>query len=946
MFQFKPSRLLPQQGLILFLLLLLALIPRFYLLGQVPPGLSGDELFNLVDARMIGPGYWPVFLEGNNGREVLFFYLLALSTRLFGATVFAVRLPAALLGVGTVLLIYLIGLSQHNRRIAIVAAGLAAVSLWPVMLSHWGLRAISLAFFTALTVYLFGAGLESGRLRHWLLGGAFLGLTLYTYIPSRLFPAVIAAWFAWIFFSHRRQLFQNGRHLVLSLLLALVVFAPFGLYMLRYPDKVNQRIYGMRSALDEARDGNPAALVPSVMGVARMFTIEGDGEWRYHLAGRPLFDRVTGLFFYGGVLVCLWYVFRRGNGIRERPRFALLLLWLGAMLVPNAVLDANSSFLRAAGAVAPLYLITAIGADTLYGRLYIRWPGVARWAPALLAAALFLTLADTWRGYFHTWSNHPEVRLIYGADVPLMARFLEQNPPPEGARVFIAGDYVVDALPRYWPLYSDRPVTWFAQGGTLPWPDPAADVTTWYLLPAVRPTPAETLSLLKRAGRVVRVSYADGQPAFTLYTLTSSQLSGSPQSSVRVAFAGNPTLIGYDLPPALYRGDTTSLVLHWQIPSPAPSLPNQLTFLEVQLEDEKGNAWSKAGKLMGYPQVGWSDGDHILEFLEVAVPAGMVPGPAYLRFRLRDADGRLYQVVGQATERTGPFLVQSRPTDNWSLRPGQTVFGDVLALGDHAFSTLAEPGLPLNISLEWLALTTPLVDYQVALQLIEPESGATLLRQVSPLWPGVYPPSSWSPGEQVTTYLRLDIPADFAASGELDLHLEVVEPEAETLLPLTQGSSRLAGLKIQTRTRLFEAPPIGNQTNAQFSDDIVLLGYDLDSRSGRAGGELHLTLYWQALATPPENYTVFNHLVDRQGQMQGQFDAPPGSEAWLTATWSPGEIIIDRRVIPIRPEAAPGVADLVVGLYIPGDGRRLPVSAAGIYQANDQLILTAVDLSR
>lgn len=933
------------QWLILSLITLLALVPRLYRLGEIPPGLSGDELFNAIDAGLIGRGYWPVYFEGNNGREILFLYLIALSTKLFGLGAFTIRLPAALLGVGTVVLIYLIGLSQYNRRLALVAAGLAAVSLWPVMLSHWSLRAGSLAFCTALTVYLFSRALQSGRLRYWLAAGVALGLTLYTYIPSRLFPAVIAFWFAWIFFGPREQLRQNGRNLILSLLLALFVFAPFGLYMLRYPDKVNQRIYTMRSALDDARAGDPAALIPPLIAVAKMFTVEGDGEWRYHLAGKPIFDPLTGLFFYVGLLVCLWHALGGSRRVKDRPAYALLLLWLGAMLVPNAVLDANSSFLRAAGAVAPVYLITAVGLDTLYLRLRSRWSGAVAWAPFLLAALLLLTLADTWRGYFQIWASHPEVRQIYNADVAMMAQYLNQNTPPAGVRVFIAGDYVADALPHYWSLYSRQPVTWFNQSGTLAWPDPAAAVATWYLLPAGRSTAAETLLQLGQAERIVPVNYADGQPAFTLYEMMSRQLSDSPQNRIEVTFAGSPTLIGYDLPPTLYRGDTVSLGLHWQVPSPAPSLPNQLVYIQVQLEDENGNAWSEAEKLMGYPQAGWSGGDRFVEYLALNVPAGMVPGAAYLRFRLRRADGRLHEVAERAAERAGPVLVHSRPLEEWTLMPGQTVFGDVLALRHYAFSTLVEPGLPVNISLEWLALTAPAVDYQVVLQLVEVDSGVTVLRQLLPLWPEIYPPSQWRAGEQVTTYLRLDVPADLGASGELELYLDVVEPETEVLLRLTQGSSRLAGVTLQTRERRFEVPPIRSQTNAQFGDHILLLGYDLENHHGRAGGELQLTLYWQALANPPENYTVFNHLVDRQGQMLGQFDGPPSGEAWLTATWWPGEVVIDRRVIPIRLEAGTAEADLVVGLYIPGDGVRLPVYVTGTRQPNDQLILTEIDLS-
>ena len=39
------------------------------------------------------------------------------------------------------------------------------------------------------------------------------------------------------------------------------------------------------------------------------------------------------------------------------------------------------------------------------------------------------------------------------------------------------------------------------------------------------------------------------------------------------------------------------------------------------------------------------------------------------------------------------------------------------------------------------------------------------------------------------------------------------------------------------------------------------------------------------------------------------------------------EIIVDKRVIPIRPDATSGLHTLAIGLYTAGDGRRLPVYA-------------------
>jgi 4-amino-4-deoxy-L-arabinose transferase-like glycosyltransferase len=207
----------------LWLIVAVALFARLYRLSSAPPGISGDELFNAVDAAQINWRNLPVYFEGNNGREVLFFYLMALSTWLLGPTIFALRLPAALLGTGSILLAYGLGKIAFNRQVGLLAAGLMAVSLWPIMESRWALRAVSLTFFSTLTLFFMLRGWQSGRGRDWLLGGMALGLTMYTYIPSRAFPAVILVWLFWLIWFDRARLRQQWLHIVLSLLTALLI---------------------------------------------------------------------------------------------------------------------------------------------------------------------------------------------------------------------------------------------------------------------------------------------------------------------------------------------------------------------------------------------------------------------------------------------------------------------------------------------------------------------------------------------------------------------------------------------------------------------------------------------------------------------------------------------------------------------------------------------------
>ncbi|HEX6385592.1 MAG TPA: glycosyltransferase family 39 protein [Anaerolineae bacterium] len=942
-----------QGRLLAGLVVLVALGLRLYRITTVPGGISGDELFNAIDSWRVGKEHWPIFFEGNNGREALFLYLVAASQHLFGQTIFALRLPAVLLGTGSVLLGYLLGRLHFNRRVGLLAAGLMAVSLWPLMESRWSLRAVSLTFFTALTIYLFSRAYRDQRRRDWVLGGIALGLTMYTYIPSRIFPAVILGWFGWLFWRQRERARQSWRNMALSLLVGLIVFAPYGYTMWQHPDKVNQRIGGLSIALERAIEGEPAALVESIGGVLKMFSFDGDDEWRYHVSDKPVFDPITSIFFYVGILVCLigdWRLEIRDWKARPSPLF---ILWAGAMLVPNAILEANSSFLRAAGAIVPVHLITAIGFDALYLWLAQKWPALIRrlLLPALVVVGLALTLADTWHSYFTIWHNNGDVRRIYQADMAMIGRFLNEQPPPPGTRVFIADSYVFDLAPKTFAFYSDYPVDWFNAGTSfvLDRPDHTGEI--WYFVAVNESLPPAIVPALALETATTTYLFGNGDPAFSLYRRRPAQLAWPSQNEMDVSFVDGPQLSGYDLPAMLYRGDTVSLFTHWQIPADQPRLPNQLTSVQARLEDAQGNVWARNSSLMGYPQAHWRASDRFVHVLELEIPEGMPPGSAYLRFDLHDFDGDLYNIVGNtaASARVNlsqPLVVRSRPLAGFTPPASMLVLDGTLALREATFSSLMAPGLPIDIALDWVALKAPAADYRVQLQLIQPGASQPFLTQISDIWPGLYPPSQWQAGEPVRSLHRLNVPLDMPTDVNSELRLQLLPPDGNEPLPITQGNNKLADMTLSLRQHIFEPPPIEQSFEAQFGDAIELLGYDLDTSESQPGGEVHLTLYWRALKTPDDHYTVFNHLVGPDGQIHGQFDSPPVGDAWLTATWLPGEIVIDERVIPIRASTPAGRYQLIIGWYDASDGQRLPVVVKGQPQPGDQLVLVDVEIGK
>jgi hypothetical protein len=105
--------------------------------------------------------------------------------------------------------------------------------------------------------------------------------------------------------------------------------------------------------------------------------------------------------------------------------------------------------------------------------------------------------------------------------------------------------------------------------------------------------------------------------------------------------------------------------------------------------------------------------------------------------------------------------------------------------------------------------------------------------------------------------------------------------------------------------------------------DVIRLAKVAYTSPVAAGQALPVELQWQTAAPLAEDYHVFIHLLDRQGRMVAQADGQPGQWTRPTTSWRVGETVVDRHGLWISPEMPAGYYQLRLGLYRPGDGRRL-----------------------
>ncbi len=234
-------------ALFLLLIMAIAVFFRFYKLSEIPPGLYPDVAINGNDAiYALNYGDFRVFYPENNGREGLFMNLIALSFYFFGISIWAIKIVPAIIGVLTLLGIYLMTkelfkkisnsqlltsnkikeLDRQNQIgnwkleirnysaeiIALLSTFFLSVSFWHVNFSRLGFRAIMVPFILVWSFYFLFKAIELAKnaalsnsakekphntlyiilaTSYFILSGLVFGLGFHTYISFRVAPLII-----------------------------------------------------------------------------------------------------------------------------------------------------------------------------------------------------------------------------------------------------------------------------------------------------------------------------------------------------------------------------------------------------------------------------------------------------------------------------------------------------------------------------------------------------------------------------------------------------------------------------------------------------------------------------------------------------------------------------------------------------------------------------------
>lgn len=156
------------------------------------------------------------------------------------------------------------------------------------------------------------------------------------------------------------------------------------------------------------------------------------------------------------------------------------------------------------------------------------------------------------------------------------------------------------------------------------------------------------------------------------------------------------------------------------------------------------------------------------------------------------------------------------------------------------------------------------------------------------------------------------------AASELDAATQVKPDYQEASQVLADARAEWDELSCSTEN-------IHHPLRRNLGDVVAFLGYDMHPAGVQAGATLDVTLWWQALGDMDKDYTVFIHIVDRDGHIWAQEDRVLQHGDYPTSTWLVGETVTDEYELALAPDTPPGDYIVKAGIYYWQTGERLPV---------------------
>ena len=410
--------------LILFGVIVLASFLRLNQLNTLP-ALNADEaaigynVYSLINTGRDEHGHiWPIHFESfGDWKPGLFFYVVLPFVKLFGLNEWAIRIPGAVLGVGTVWLVYLlVGELFSAKNFKLLASFLLAISPWHIHFSRGAWEVNAGTFFIVLGVWAF-LRWTNVKDRKWLFICIFaLVASLYTYHAARIVIPLLVLGMLTIY---RSQILNKSRIMALGILVGVILMFPLVRDLLGpagvaraggvsiFADLgIIERINQQRGEHGNISSFGAAIFHNKVMN----YSLEFFNNWGEHFWGQFLFlsgDEIErnkipeiGQLYLFQLPLLIFGLFL----IARKPRgWGLIVWWLIVAPTAAALTFQSPHSLRSHNMVIPLTIISAYGMFGVLG-----WLGKIKQKQFLVTCYLLLVTIIFWdfSRYLHQYYVH------------------------------------------------------------------------------------------------------------------------------------------------------------------------------------------------------------------------------------------------------------------------------------------------------------------------------------------------------------------------------------------------------------------------------------------------------------------------------------------------------------------------------------------------------------
>lgn len=421
---------------LLGLIVILAALLRIPGIADYPSGLNADEAaigYNAYSLLQTGKDEygnpWPLsFVSFGDYKPGLYFYMVMPFIASLGINELAVRLPSALFGIGTVLLVYFLAKELFNQKGPALASSLIlAITPWHIHFSRGSWETNAATFFICLGVYLFIKKLGDP----WYLFFSFLSflIAMYTYQSPRLVVPVLVLGMLLLYFKNLFHQVKNNQKIIKSYVIILTVlsvlavplafqflggsgsarFAGLSFLSDKGPENRLNELRGQHADLGSLQakifHNKLTAFAPQFFGhyvdhfKGDFLFINGDPIIRNKTPETGQFYLIMALFLVIGLFVLLK---------SESSTKWLVLLWLFVSPLASSMTYQTPNAVRALLMVIPLVLMMGLGMsaiiDKLWNLKYLKGLGY------LMAIFIFVWIGFEMTHYLESYYIHSPKR--------------------------------------------------------------------------------------------------------------------------------------------------------------------------------------------------------------------------------------------------------------------------------------------------------------------------------------------------------------------------------------------------------------------------------------------------------------------------------------------------------------------------------------------------------